>query len=64
MVGTEALGGEVEEEALGEVLFVFDEGDEGRWGWIGHVFVYGFIVVQESNPMVDCVEHGAPDWFG
>jgi hypothetical protein len=24
-----ALGGEIEEQALSEVLFVFDEGDEG-----------------------------------
>ncbi len=40
VVGTEALGGEVEEQTLGEVLFVFDEGDEGS-GF--HERVYGFI---------------------
>ena len=28
-MGAVALGGEVEEQALGEMLFVFDEGDEG-----------------------------------
>ncbi len=32
-----ALGAEVEEEALGEMGFVFDEGDEGRGGAFGHV---------------------------
>jgi hypothetical protein len=26
-----SLGGEIEEQTLGEVLFVFDEGDEWRW---------------------------------
>ncbi len=35
MLGAVALGFEVEEETLGEVGFVFDEGDEGRFGhWI------------------------------
>ncbi len=34
VVGAVALGCEVEEQALGEVLFVFDEGDE--WGRVAH----------------------------
>ena len=32
VVGAVALGVEVEEQALGEVLFVFDDGDEGGRG--------------------------------
>ena len=37
VVGAIALGCEVEEQTLGEVLFVFDEGDEGRWGRFCHI---------------------------
>jgi hypothetical protein len=29
VVGAVALGGEVEEQTLSEMFFVFDEGDEG-----------------------------------
>jgi hypothetical protein len=36
VVSAVSLGGEVEEQALGEVLFVFDEGDQRRWSGFCH----------------------------
>jgi hypothetical protein len=36
MVGAEALGLEIEEQTLGEVFFVFDDGDEGGWMRVCH----------------------------
>jgi hypothetical protein len=38
VVGAEALGLEIEEQTLGEVFFVFDEGDERGLIWFVHEY--------------------------
>jgi hypothetical protein len=48
MMGAVGFGLQVEEQTLGEVFFVFDDGDEGGGGWIGHRHGSIFIVCLEQ----------------